>query len=113
LSVRSTARKTYGKTVSGKPITDELIDVLARKAEAGYEIEGMPDRTEPLRSAGARLEPMDVAEAKAKLETVLDELAAVGFSVWGWDDGSIQIGQLNGPGAECASRYAVDDPRAR
>jgi hypothetical protein len=29
----------YGKTASGKQITDELIDVLARRAEAGYEIE--------------------------------------------------------------------------
>jgi hypothetical protein len=56
---------------------------------------------------------MGIAEAKAKLETVLDELAAVGFSVWGWDDGSIQIGQLSGPDAECAPRYAVDDPRSR
>ncbi|HEX5610273.1 MAG TPA: hypothetical protein VFX45_09305 [Solirubrobacterales bacterium] len=56
---------------------------------------------------------MDIAEAKAKLEGVLDELAAAGFSVWGWDDGSIQIGQLKGTDAECAPRYAVDDPRAR
>ena len=55
---------------------------------------------------------MDIAEAKAKLETVLDELATAGFSVWGWDDGSIQIGQFNGPGTECAPRCAVDDPRS-
>ena len=55
---------------------------------------------------------MDIAEAKAKLEAVLDELAAAGFSVWGWDDGSIQFGQLNGPGAKCAPRYAGDDPRS-
>lgn len=43
---------------------------------------------------------MDIAEAKAKLDAVLDELAAAGFSVWGWDDETIQIGQLHGPGAE-------------
>jgi len=54
---------------------------------------------------------MDIAEAKARLDAVLDELAVAGFSVWGWDDESIQIGRLNGPGAECAPRYAVDDPR--
>ena len=56
---------------------------------------------------------MDIAEAKAKLETVLDELAAAGFSVWGWDDESIQIGRLGGSGAECAARYAEDDPGDR
>jgi hypothetical protein len=55
---------------------------------------------------------MDIAEAKARLDAVLDELAAAGFSVWGWDDESIQIGQLNGPGTECAPRRAVDDPRS-
>lgn len=49
LSVRPTTRKTYGRTASGKQITDDLIDALVRKAEAGYEIEGMPDRAEPLR----------------------------------------------------------------
>lgn len=57
-------------------------------------------------------EPMDVAEAKAKLDAVLDELAAAGFSVWGWDDESIQIGQANGPGAACAPRHVVVDGRS-
>lgn len=33
------ARKNYGNTVSGKPITDELVDELAKKAEAGYDVE--------------------------------------------------------------------------
>lgn len=49
LSVRPTTRKTYGRTASGKQITNDLIDALVKKAEAGYEIEGMPDRAEPLR----------------------------------------------------------------
>lgn len=97
-------RKAYGRTASGKQITDDLIDVLARTAEAGYEIEGCVE---------GLTEPMDIAVAKAKLETVLDELAAAGFSVWGWDDGSLQIGQLNGPSSECAPRYPGDDPRSR
>jgi hypothetical protein len=97
--VPSAERKTYGRTASGKQITDELIDALARKAEAGFEVEELT-------------EPMDVTEAKAKLDALLDELAAAGFSVWGWDDGSIQIGQLNGPDAECAPRYAVGDSRS-
>jgi hypothetical protein len=31
--------KTYGKTASGKPITDELVEELSKKAEAGYDVE--------------------------------------------------------------------------
>lgn len=33
------AKKTHGKTASGKPITDDLIEKLAEKAEAGYDVE--------------------------------------------------------------------------
>jgi hypothetical protein len=73
---------------------------LRGKAEDGYEIEELT-------------ELMDIAEAKARLDAVLNELVAAGFSIWGWDDGSIQIGQLNGPDAECAPRYAADDPGSR
>jgi len=50
---------------------------------------------------------MDIAEAKARLEAVLDELVEAGFSVWGWDDESIQIGQLNEPSIACASRHVL------
>lgn len=55
---------------------------------------------------------MDIAEAKAKLDAVLDELAEAGFSVWGWDDESIQIGQRNGSRTECAPRHPADDPQS-
>jgi hypothetical protein len=54
---------------------------------------------------------MDIAEAKARLEAVLDELAEAGFSVWGWDDGSIQIARLNEPSVACAPRHASLDVR--
>lgn len=56
-------------------------------------------------------ELMDIAEAKAKLEAVLDELVEAGFSVWGWDDESIQIGQLNEPNVACAPRHLSLDVR--
>ena len=38
-------KKDHGRTASGKPITDDLIDELAVKAEAGYDVEGttLPD----------------------------------------------------------------------
>jgi hypothetical protein len=32
-------KKTYGKTASGVPITDELIEKLAMEAEAGYDVD--------------------------------------------------------------------------
>lgn len=57
--MRPTARKTYGKTASGKQITDELIDVLAGKAEAGYEMEGMGDRAKRLHLLAKRLHRAD------------------------------------------------------
>lgn len=31
-------KKTHGKTASGKPITDEMVKKLAKKAEAGYDV---------------------------------------------------------------------------
>ena len=33
------AKRTYGKTASGKEITDELLEKLAHEAEAGYDVE--------------------------------------------------------------------------
>jgi Ribbon-helix-helix protein, copG family len=41
-------RKSYGRTVSGKPISDELVEQLADKAEAGYDVD------ETLRRRGGR-----------------------------------------------------------
>jgi hypothetical protein len=32
-------KKTYGKTKSGVPITEELVEKLAAEAEAGYDVE--------------------------------------------------------------------------
>jgi hypothetical protein len=46
------AKKAHGNTASGLPITDELIDKLAAKAEAGYDVE------ETIRRRGGR-PPLD------------------------------------------------------
>jgi hypothetical protein len=35
------AEKTHGKTASGVPITDELVDELAEAAEAGYDVDAL------------------------------------------------------------------------
>jgi hypothetical protein len=53
------AKKTYGKTASGVPITDELVEELAEKAESGYDVDEMLRRRggrPPLGSAPASVE---------------------------------------------------------
>ena len=50
------AKKAYGRTASGVPITDELVNALGSKAEAGYDVE------ETLRRRGGR-PPMGSAAA--------------------------------------------------
>jgi hypothetical protein len=42
------ARKTYGKTRSGVPITDEVVERLSKEARAGYDVD------ETLRRRGGR-----------------------------------------------------------
>jgi hypothetical protein len=55
------AKKTHGKTASDVPITDELINKLAKKAEAGYDAE------QTLRRRGGR--PL-IGSAAASVESV-------------------------------------------
>jgi hypothetical protein len=54
-------KRTYGKTASGVPITDELVGELAEKAEAGYDVDEM------LRSRGGR---PPIGSAAASVESV-------------------------------------------
>jgi hypothetical protein len=54
-------KKTYGRTASGKPITDELVEQLADKAEEGYDID------ETLRRRGGR---PPIGSAAASVESV-------------------------------------------
>jgi hypothetical protein len=55
------AKKTYGKTASGVPITDELAAELAENAEAGYDVD------ETLRRRGGR---PPIGSAAASVESV-------------------------------------------
>ncbi len=53
------AKKTYGKTMSGAPITDELVAQLAQKAEGGYDVDATLRRRggrPPIGSAAASVE---------------------------------------------------------
>lgn len=55
------ARQTYGQTAAGTPITDDLVDELAAKAEAGYDVE------ETIRRRGGR---PPIGSAAASVESV-------------------------------------------
>jgi hypothetical protein len=54
-------KKTYGRTASGKRITDELVKKFADEAEAGYDVE------ETLRRRGGR---PPIGSAAASVESV-------------------------------------------
>jgi hypothetical protein len=54
-------KKTYGRTAGGKPITDELVEQLADKAETGYDVD------ETLRRRGGR---PPIGSAAASIESV-------------------------------------------
>jgi hypothetical protein len=54
-------KKTHGKTVSGKPITHDLVVELSEKAEAGYDVD------ETLRRRGGR---PPIGSAAASVESV-------------------------------------------
>jgi hypothetical protein len=54
-------KKSYGRTASGKPITDELVERLADKAESGYDVD------ETLRRRGGR---PPIGSAAASVESV-------------------------------------------
>jgi predicted nucleotidyltransferase len=76
------ARKTYGRTASGKQITDDPIDALARKAEAGYEIEDSTDRPERLRRLAKRLRrgdglDRDALERVAELGEIREDVCRI------------------------------------
>jgi hypothetical protein len=53
------AKKTHGKTASGKPITGELVEKRAEKAETGYDVEDALRRRTgrpPMGAGAARVE---------------------------------------------------------
>lgn len=53
------SKKDYGTTASGVPITDELVEKLATKAEAGYDVDDTLRRRRgrpPMGTAAAQVE---------------------------------------------------------
>ena len=62
------AAKNYGRTRSGQPISDELVEQLAAKAEAGFDVD------EILRRRGGR-RPMGTAAAAVESVRLDPELS--------------------------------------
>ena len=63
------AKNTHGRTLSGVPITDELVSELAEKAEVGYEVDEMLQRRggrPPIGSAAATVESVRLIPSCAK-----------------------------------------------
>ncbi len=63
------AKKNYGKTLGGETITEELVDDLAAKAEAGFDVD------EIVRRRGGR-PPMGSAAASVESVRLDPELSA-------------------------------------
>jgi hypothetical protein len=69
------AKKEHGRTASGVPITDDLVDKLADKAEAGHDVDELLRRRggrPPIGSAAASVESVRL---EPELQEALHERA--------------------------------------
>ena len=66
-----TTKKTYGKTRSGRPITDDLIEELAQEAEAGYEVDEMLRRRGGRPPMGSRAASVESVRLDPELSDAL------------------------------------------
>ena len=65
--------KRYGRTASGKPISDDIVEQLADKAEAGYRSAPPPARVESV-----RLDPEDHETTSSVIRKALRKYLQVG-----------------------------------
>ncbi|HEY3827675.1 MAG TPA: CopG family transcriptional regulator [Solirubrobacteraceae bacterium] len=70
------AKKTYGRTASGLPITDELVDELSAKAEAGYDVEEMLRRRGGRPSMGSAAAGVESVRLDPELSEALAQRAS-------------------------------------
>lgn len=68
-------RKTHGKTASGKPITDELAEKLAEKAEAGYDADDTIRRRPGRPAIGSAPAAVESVRLEPELRNALAERA--------------------------------------
>jgi hypothetical protein len=69
------AKKTHGKTASGRPITDDLIERLAEKAEAGYDVEETLRRRPGRPSIGSGPAQVESVRLDPELRQALEQRA--------------------------------------
>ncbi len=65
-------KKTHGKTAAGKPITDDLIDKLAEKAEVGYDVEETLRRRPGRPTIGSAAASVESVRLDPELHEALD-----------------------------------------
>ncbi|MGC1798909.1 MAG: YlcI/YnfO family protein [Solirubrobacterales bacterium] len=68
-------KKTHGKTASGKPITDEVIEKLGKRAEAGYDVEETLRRRPGRPSIGSAPAPVESVRLEPELREALTRRA--------------------------------------
>lgn len=66
----------YGKTASGKPITDELVAEVAAESEAGYDVEEILRRRSGRPSLGSAPASVETVRLEPELREALTERAA-------------------------------------
>ncbi|MGV1049336.1 MAG: CopG family transcriptional regulator [Solirubrobacterales bacterium] len=69
------AKKIHGKTASAKPITDDLIDQLVKKAEAGYDVEETLKRRPGRPTIGSAPAQVESVRLDPELREALDRRA--------------------------------------
>ena len=68
-------KKIYGKTASGVPITDEMIEKLAAKAEAGFDVEETLRRRRGRPAMGSGPATVESVRLDPELRNALSERA--------------------------------------
>lgn len=69
------SKKTYGRTVSGKAINDELVEQLVVDAERGHDVEEMLPRRGGRPAMGSSAASVESVRLEPELKTALVERA--------------------------------------
>jgi Ribbon-helix-helix protein, copG family len=68
-------KKTHGKTAGGKPITDKMVERLAKNAEAGYDVEETLRRRPGRPAIGSAPAAVESVRLEPELQDALAERA--------------------------------------
>ena len=72
------AKKDYGRTQSGEPITDELVEKLAAQAEAGFDVDEIIRRRGGRPPMGSSAASVESVRLDPELSAALRERAGAG-----------------------------------